>query len=289
MDVFLEKCRKFFTDVFEKIGMFFKKIVKKLNDFRIFLCSEIKKFFEKIKLKKEEFLKNRAIKRDEKKAAKQAKKEEKLKTKQEKEQRRQEEAAQRDIYLKNASLRIFRGFLNIFDVIFEVIFSCGLFFCIRPELLNFKNKQSYFEQFDFDSAKLIFLGKIMPEAEEISNLSIFIIISIFAAYLIYKIAFSLVTANGINKLVSILLTVITLISVFLVKDKFLIFLILYVLLFATFQFSCGFDFKVCRTKFLIFICSAFVFYVAILLSFDEYFRRFALLLISEMKLPIKWF
>ena len=170
-----------------------------------------------------------------------------------------------------------------------MIFSCGLFFCIRPELLNFKNKQSYFEQFDFDSAKLIFLGKLLPETEEVSNLAIFIIISIFAAYLIYKIVFSLVTANGINKLISILLTVITLISVFLVKDKFLIFLILYVLLFATFQFSCGFDFKVCRTKVLIFICSAFIFYVLILLSLDEYFRRFAFLLISEMKLPIKWF
>lgn len=58
MDEFLEKCRKFFTGVFEKIGIFFKKIAEKINDFWIFVCSEIKKFFEKFKLKKEEFLKN---------------------------------------------------------------------------------------------------------------------------------------------------------------------------------------------------------------------------------------
>ncbi len=289
MDVFLEKCRKFFTDVFEKIGMFFKKIVKKLNDFRIFLCSEIKKFFEKIKLKKEEFLKNRAIKRDEKKAAKQAKKEEKLKTKQEKEQRRQEEAAQRDIYLKNASLRIFRGFLNIFDVIFEVVFACGLIFCLRPELLDFRNENSYFGQIDFYSLKLILFGNFLPESTEIPNLTIFIIVCIFAAYLLYKVIFSILTANGVNKLISILLTVITLISVTLVKDKLLIFLVLYVLLFATFQFSCGFDFKVVRIKFIIFICLAFVAYIAVLCIFDGAFRNFSILLLKEMILPIKWF
>lgn len=289
MDVFLEKCRKFFTDVFEKIGMFFKKIVKKLNDFRIFLCSEIKKFFEKIKLKKEEFLKNRAIKRDEKKAAKQAKKEEKLKTKQEKEQRRQEEAAQRDIYLKNASLRIFRGFLNIFDVIFEVVFACGLFFCLRPELLDLKNKNLYVELIDFYSSELILLGRILPTSTEIPNLTIFIIVCIFAAYLLYKVIFSILTANGVNKLISILLTVITLISVTLVKDKLLIFLVLYVLLFATFQFSCGFDFKVVRIKFISFIYFALVSYIVVLCIFDEAFRNFSILLLKEMILPIKWF
>lgn len=289
MDVFLEKCRKFFTDIFEKIGIFFKKIVERINDFRIFLCVKIKKFFEKIKLKREEFLKNRAIKRDEKKAAKQAKKEEKLKAKQEREQRRQEDAAQRDIYLKNASVRIFRGFLNIFDVIFEVVFACGLFFCLRPELLDFRNENTYVEHIDFYPLELILLGRILPTSTESSNFIIFTIVCIFAAYLLYKIIFSLATANGVNKLISILLTVITLISVTLIKDKLLIFLVLYILLFATFQFSCGFDFKVVRIKFISFICLAFVSYIAVLCIFDETFRKFAILLLKEMKIPIKWF
>lgn len=288
MDVFLEKCRKFFTDIFEKIGIFFKKIVEEINDFRIFLCAKIKKFFEKIKLKRGEFLKNRAIKRDEKKSAKQAKKEEKLKAKQEREQRRQEDAAQRDIYLKNASLRIFRGFLNIFDVIFEVVFACGLFFCLRPELLDFENKDLYFAQVNFYSLKLILFGNFSPESKEISNLTIFTIVCIFAAYLLYKIIFSLATANGVNKLISILLAVITLISVTLIKDKLLIFLVLYILLFATFQFSCGFDFKVVRIKFISFICLAFVSYIAVLCIFDKVFRNLAILMLSEMKMPIKW-
>ncbi len=278
MNSFFEKCKTAFSNVWMNIKLFFGKTGSSIK--KIFISLKLKIISKNMELKKA---------RTEKDKNRQLKKEEKAQKRAEKLRKKHEQAEERKARLKSKGPRIFRTFLNIFDVIFEVIFSCGLFFCIRPELLNFKNKQSYFEQFDFDSAKLIFLGKLLPETEEVSNLAIFIIISIFAAYLIYKIVFSLVTANGINKLISILLTVITLISVFLVKDKFLIFLILYVLLFATFQFSCGFDFKVCRTKVLIFICSAFIFYVLILLSLDEYFRRFAFLLISEMKLPIKWF
>lgn len=278
MNSFFEKCKTAFSNVWMNIKLFFGKTGSSIK--KIFISLKLKIISKNMELKKA---------RTEKDKNRQLKKEEKAQKRAEKLRKKHEQAEERKARLKSKGPRIFRTFLNIFDVIFEVIFSCGLFFCIRPELLNFKNKQSYFEQFDFDSAKLIFLGKLLPETEEVSNLAIFIIISIFATYLIYKIVFSLVTANGINKLISILLTVITLISVFLVKDKFLIFLILYVLLFATFQFSCGFDFKVCRTKFLIFICSAFVFYVLILLSLDEYFKRFAFLLISEMKLPIKWF
>lgn len=288
MNLIFERCRKFFTDIFEKIGIFFKKIVEEINDFRIFLCSEIKKNFEKIKLKKEEFLKNQAIKKNEKKAAKLAKKEEKLKAKQEREQRRQEEAVQRNIYLKTARTRIFRGFLNIFDVIFEVIFACGLIFCIRPELLDFENKTSYFKEFNFDSSKLILFENFLLEPDEISDLTIFIIVCIFAAYLLYKIIFSLFTANGVNKLISILLTVITLISVTLIKDKLLIFLVLYILLFATFQFSCGFDFKVIKIKFIAFICLAFVSYIVVLYIFDDLFKNFAIQLFKEMKMPVKW-
>lgn len=288
MDLIFEKCRKFFTDIFEKIGIFFKNIGKEINDFRIFLCSEIKKNFEKIKLKKEEFLKNQAIKKNEKKAAKLAKKEEKLKAKQEREQRRQEEAVQRNIYLKTARTRIFRGFLNIFDVIFDVIFACGLFFCLRPELLDFKAKSLYFGQIDSYPSELILFGNFLPKSNEISNLTIFIIVCIFAAYLLYKIIFSLFTANGVNKLISILLAVITLVSVTLIKDKLLIFLVLYILLFATFQFSCGFDFKVIRIKFISFICLAFVSYLVVLCIFDEVFKSSAIRLLKEMKMPIKW-
>lgn len=288
MNLIFERCRKFFTDIFEKIGIFFKKIVEEINDFRIFLCSEIKKNFEKIKLKKEEFLKNQAIKKNEKKAAKLAKEEEKLKAKQEREHRRQEEAVQRNIYLKNARAKIFRGFLNIFDVIFEVIFACGLFFCLRPELLDFRNENSCFAQIDFDSLKVILFGKLLPKSNEISDITIFIIVCIFAAYLLYKIIFSLFTANGVNKLISILLTVITLISVTLIKDKLLIFLVLYILLFVTFQFSCGFDFKVIKIKFITFICLAFVSYIVVLYIFDDLFKNFAIQLFKEMKMPVKW-
>lgn len=290
MDSVLEKMKNFFILVFEKIGMFFKKIVEKFNEFRIFVVSACKKLFEKIKLKKEEFLKKRAIKKEAENAARQVRKEEKLKAKQEKEQKRQEEAAQRSVYLKSAGTRIFRGFLNIFDVLFDVVFSCGLIFCIRPGLLNFRNNESYSDFFDstFDSVRLFLFGSVSIESDEVSNLTIFIIVCIFAVYLLYKVVFSLATANGVNKLISILLTMITLVSVTLVKDKLLIFLALYILIFATFQFSCGFDFKVCRIKFITFVCLAFVAYIVVLCVFDRTFRGLAIPLVKEMRLPISW-
>lgn len=290
MDSVLEKMKNFFILVFEKIGMFFKKIVEKFNEFRIFVVSACKKLFEKIKLKKEEFLKKRAIKKEAENAARQVRKEEKLKAKQEKEQKRQEEAAQRSVYLKSAGARIFRGFLNVFDVLFDVVFSCGLIFCIRPELLSFGSNESYSDFFEstFNSVRIFLFGSISVKPEEVSNLTIFIIVCIFAVYLLYKVVFSLATANGVNKLISILLTMITLVSVTLVKDKLLIFLALYILLFATFQFSCGFDFKVCRIKFITFVCLAFVAYIVVLCVFDRTFRGLAIPLVKEMRLPISW-
>ncbi len=288
MDVFLETMRNFFIAVFEGIGLFFRKIGEKLNDCRIFVVSGCKKFFEKIKLKKEEFLKRWAIKKEAKKAAAQFKKEENLKAKQESEQRKREKAEQRTIYLKSTGARIFRGFLNVFDVIFDVVFVCGLFFCLRPELLNFENKNSYFREMDFDSLKLILFENLLPESSEIPDLTIFIIACVFVAYFLYKMIFSLATANGVNKLVSVLLTMITLVSVALVKDKLLIFLVLYILLFATFQFSCGFDFNVVKVKFVSFICLSFIAYIALLCVFDELFRNFAVQLVKRMWIPVKW-
>ncbi len=290
MDSVFEKIRIFFTSVFKKIGVFFRKIAEKLNGFRIYVAAGCKKLFEKIKLKKEEFLRKQAIKKEAENAARQVRKEEKLKAKQEKEQKRQEEAAQRGVYLKSAGARILRGFLNIFDVIFDVVFACGLIFCIRPNLLNFGRNESYSDFFEstIESVKVFLFGSISIESNEVSNLAIFIIVCIFAVYLLYKVIFSLATANGVNKLISILLTMIMLVSVTLVKDKLLIFLALYILLFATFQFSCGFDFKVCRIKFISFVCLAFVAYIVVLCVFDGTFRGLAIPLVKEMRLPIRW-
>lgn len=112
--------------------------------------------------------------------------------------------------------------MNVLDVFFDTVFSCGVIFCLRPELLAF-SEFPFLESFEFDSFKIGIFAKF-SETPEITNSMIFIICCLFAAYLMLKIVFSVFMADGINKLISVMLTVITLVSVTLIKDKFLIFL-----------------------------------------------------------------
>ncbi len=272
MKGFIEKCGKFFSGIFGKVCSFFRKITEKLNSRLTSFAQKVQSFHEKNKLKR------------------QTRKEEKHRLRLERKLNKKEKAAQKKYSSEHPGKKILRVFLNVFDIIFEVIFSCGLIFCIRPELLNFENRNSYFEQFDFDSVKLVLFGKFLPEPSDgISNLAVFIIVCAFAFYLLYKIIFSFVSANGINKLVSVLLTAITFVSVTLIKDKFLIFLVLYILLFATFQFSCGLRFKAIRIKFLFIVLFSMAAYIFVLYAFDEFFRQCMILIFSEIKLPVRLF
>jgi len=272
MKEFIEKCGKFFAGIFERIGLFFRKLTEKVNGRLSYLVQKIRNFPEKSRQKR------------------QTRREEKQRLRQERKLKKQEEAAQKKLSSAQPGKKAVRVFLNAFDVIFEVIFFCGLIFCIRPEILNFEKSNSYFEQFDFDSVKLVLFGKFLPEPSgEISNLAVLVITCAFAFYLLYKIVFSLVSANGINKLVSVLLTAITFVSVTLIKDKFLIFLVLYILLFATFQFSCGLKFKAIRIKFLFIVLLSLAAYIFVLYAFDGFFRQCMILIFSEIKLPVKLF
>lgn len=288
MNSFFEKSKNFFSIVCTNIKSFFTKLASTIKKAFVNLKVNIKNLFGKITLQKKEHQKDNLEKKLEKIRSKQLKKEEKDKKKAEKLRKRKEATEKRNERLKAKGPKLLHKLLNIFDVIFDIVFSCGLIFYLRPEFLNFKEKNAFLAQYDFSSFKIGFFGKL-SESEEISNLVIFIIICIFAFYLLYKIAFSIATANGINKLISILLTVITLVSIALVKDKFLIFLVLYILLFASFQFSCGLNFKTIEIKFLCVILFSLIAYIVILFIFDEFFRQCMILSFSEIKLPIKFF
>ena len=159
-----------------------------------------------------------------------------------------------------------------------------MIFCLKPELLAF-SEFPFLESFEFDSFKIGIFAKF-PETPEITNSMIFIICCLFAAYLLLKIVFSVFMADGINKLISVMLTVITLVSVTLIKDKFLIFFVLYILLFVTFQFSCGLNFETIKLKLFCFILLSFISYTVILYIFDGLFRDGVILILEEMSLPI---
>lgn len=284
MNSFFEKSRNFFSAIWIKIKSFFTKVSSALKKVVYVLKLKVDSLFEKIVQKKNEFFRNTARKRTEKKILRQLKEEEKARVRSEKRRKRNEAAEKRSEMMKSAEIKFFRGFMNVLDVFFDTVFSCGVIFCLRPELLVF-SEFPFLESFEFDSFK-IGIFENFPETPEITNSMIFIICCLFAAYLLLKIVFLVFMADGINKLISVMLTVITLVSVTLVKDKFLIFFVLYILLFVTFQFSCGLNFETIKLKLFCFILLSFISYIVILYIFDGLFRDGVILILEEMNLPI---
>lgn len=284
MNFFFEKSRNFFSAIWIKIKSFFTKFSSALEKVVYVLNLKVNSLFEKIVQKKNEFFRNTARKRTEKKILRQLKEEEKARVRSEKRRKRNEAAEKRSEMMKSAEIKFFRGFMNVLDVFFDTVFSCGVIFCLKPELLAF-SEFPFLESFEFDSFKIGFFAKF-PETPEITNSMIFIICCLFAAYLLLKIVFSVFMADGINKLISVMLTVITLVSVTLIKDKFLIFFVLYILLFVTFQFSCGLNFETIKLKLFCFILLSFISYTVILYIFDGLFRDGVILILEEMNLPI---
>lgn len=284
MNSFFEKSRNFFSAIWIKIKSFFTKFSSALKKVVYVLKLKVNSLFEKIVQKKNEFFRNTARKRTEKKILRQLKEEENARVRSEKRRKKNEAAEKRSEMMKSAEIKFFRGFMNVLDVFFDTVFSCGVIFCLRPELLAF-SEFPFLESFEFDSFKIGFFAKF-PETPEITNSMIFIICCLFAAYLLLKIVFSVFMADGINKLISVMLTVITLVSVTLIKDKFLIFFVLYILLFVTFQFSCGLNFETIKLKLFCFILLSFISYIVILYIFDGLFRDGVILILEEMNLPI---
>lgn len=284
MNSFFEKNRNFFSAIWIKIKSFFTKFSSALKKVVYVLNLKVNSLFEKIVQTKNEFFRNIVRKRTEKKILRQLKEEEKARVRSEKRRKRNEAAEIRSEMMKSAEIKFFRGFMNVLDVFFDTVFSCGVIFCLRPELLAF-SEFPFLESFEFDSFKIGIFAKF-PETPEITNSMIFIICCLFAAYLLLKIVFSVFMADGINKLISVMLTVITLVSVTLIKDKFLIFFVLYILLFVTFQFSCGLNFETIKLKLFCFILLSFISYTVILYIFDGLFRDGVILILEEMNLPI---
>lgn len=284
MNSFFEKSRNFFSAIWIKIKSFFTKFSSALKKVVYVLKLKVNSLFEKIVQKKNEFFRNTARKRTEKKILRQLKEEEKARERSEKRRKRNEAAEKRSEMMKSAEIKFFRGFMNVLDVFFDTVFSCGVIFCLRPELLVF-SEFPFLERFEFDSFKIGIFANF-PETPEITNSMIFIICCLFSAYLLLKIVFSVFMADGINKLISVMLTVITLVSVALIKDKFLIFFVLCILLFVTFQFSCGLNFETIKLKLFCFILLSFISYTVILYIFDGLFRDGVILILEEMSLPI---
>lgn len=300
MNDFFTKLKNFFISAGKTMKSSFSKIGLSVKNFFSRTNERTKEFFknysektksekaEKIRLKEEQNRKNENSEETFSDAEKIRLKEENEKLKKER-QTNQEIKKQIDREIAKG-IRLF--FLNIFDVVFEIAFFCGIFFILRPDLLKeFLNgeKLSWAENFDFGWLQAFaFIGLDKSFANH-NKTSIFIICMIFAVYVLYKLIFALVNSKRLNKFVSVLILVMNLVSLLLLKDKFLVFLIFYILLFFAFQFSCGINFATSRLKCLSILVFSFFAYIILLCVFSSSFRMAIFFLYEEIHLPKKWF
>ena len=114
-----------------------------------------------------------------------------------------------------------RGIFHFFDIIFEVIFACGIIFYIRHDFLNFDQLENFFIHLNANT--IIILTSSFSSLENISETAVFLIFALIIFYLLFKFFYLLFLANGANKIVAILLLAISALCLSLVNDKFLIF------------------------------------------------------------------
>lgn len=155
-------------------------------------------------------------------------------------------------------------FLNTFDIIFEIVFFCGIIFLLNPNLITNK---SYFENWNFENIEMFFAISVSEPKD--CNFVLFVALTFFVIYFLYKIIFALSSAEGINKIVALLMLLISVFSLFLVNRIFILFLVFYVLLFFAFQLSCGIRTKTARTKFLCLIICNIIAYCVLIFIFSE--------------------
>lgn len=255
-----------------------------MNDFFIklktWLCSagnSIRKFFKKIGFAIKNFFLKLADKRKSSGASKASTESEKSSSSKSSE--------------KSISKSVGLFFLNFFDVLFEIAFFCAIFCILRSDFFN-KEKFSWAENFNFENLKIFaFIGIDKNSANASlphSQVSLFIIFITFVLYVFYKLIFALVNSKRFNKIVSVLLLAMNLFSLLLLRDKFLIFLIFYILLFFAFQFSCSINFKTSLVKCAIILILSFASYIILLCLFSDLFRNLIFYLYKEMRLPKSW-
>lgn len=272
------KTKMFFSELFFKIKLFFKKIISAIQNWLTSIGLKLLSFREKIS-KVHKKPQNNCNTDDFSQPE----------TKSKTEQKTSDETEVQTPCKKTKSFRnkIGRGIFHFFDIIFEVIFACGVIFYIRHDFLNFNQLENFFIHLNANT--IIILTNSFSPLENISETAVFLIFALIIFYFLFKFFYLLFLANGANKIVAILLLAMSALCLSLVNDKFLIFLALYILVFFSFQFTCGSSFLTIKRKFFTVVILDLIAYFVILIIFDNIFRNCILFLIKRIALPVGLF
>lgn len=276
MKSFFLKCKNILCLVKSKIKSFFSNLISLIQKWMISFGSKIISFREKLSFKNNKEIKSQGSFVSEN-LSKEPDSENAQQADQESDNINKTHVSNKES--NSCKHKFIRGILQFFDIIFELVFACGIIFYMRPKFLKCEN----FLQFKF------FDKQIFSFTTEISEFAIFIILVMLVLYLLFKIIYLLLLASSANKIVAILLLAISVVCINLVQEKFLIFIALYILIFFSFQFTCGSSFLTIRKKLFTILTLDIIAYFTILAIFDDNFRNYTLLLLEEIQLPVELF
>lgn len=180
--------------------------------------------------------------------------------------------------------------LAILGVIASLVFVAAIIIAIKPSLLEGKltaPEASY-------STVVKKVGNIILKIETTKTTAataaqMFFVglgLIIFGAI---KALVLLAAKSGTKKIVSALTLAMTYLACFMISDKFLLFSIFILLLYFTFDYSCGFSTRIVLIKLGVIVVSAIVIYVAVHFAIDKSLPQAAQKIYEGLRLPIsRW-
>lgn len=177
--------------------------------------------------------------------------------------------------------------LSLLDIIASLVFIVTIVIAIKPGILAGKlNAPSASYHVVFEK-----IGKTLMKIEtttvsQISASQAFFVGLGLIIFGILKTAVLLSAKNGTKKIVSALTLVMTYFACFMISDKFLLFTIFILLLYFTFDYSCGFSTPVVLVKLGIVIISAIIIYVAVHFAIEPKLCDAVKKIYEGLRLPI---
>jgi len=180
--------------------------------------------------------------------------------------------------------------LSLLDIMASLVFIAAIVIAIKPSLLEGKltaPDASY-------STVVKKVGNIILKIEATripatTAAQMFFVGLGLIIFGVLKAFVLLVAKSGTKKIVSALTLVMTYFACFMISDKFLLFTIFILLLYFTFDYSCGFSTPVVLVKLGIVIISAIIIYVAVHFAIKPNLREAVKDIYEALRLPIlRW-
>lgn len=180
--------------------------------------------------------------------------------------------------------------LVLLGVIASLVFIAAIVIALKPDLLRGNvnaTEKSYFVIFKR-------IGNILMkiETKEVSPITAAQAFFVGLGLIIFgilKIIVLLLAKSGSKKIVSALTLTMTYFACFMMSDKFLLFSIFILLLYLTFDYSCGLSTRAVFIKLGVVVISAIVIYIAVHFAIDPSLRFAAKKLFEGLRLPIlRW-